>query len=85
MLDVEGREVVALAGDLRAQFEPQFIGNLEIGLNNNGIELGALAANDLIAGGVKGARYAIRPVAGDGVKSIGHRKDAGPDWNLRSS
>jgi len=81
MGNIEGREVVVLPGDFRAQLEPQLIRDLQIDLDNCGIELRSRAADNLFARRVEGPRDAIGPVAGDGVKRIGNGEDSRPDGN----
>jgi hypothetical protein len=80
--NVEGRKALVLAGDLRAQFVPKLIGNLEKDLDNGRVELGSGAAQNLFARHVEAARLAVGPVAGNRVQRVGDGKDAGADRNL---
>ena len=76
-------ETPILAADFRTKLLPELIWNLEEGFNDGRVELSARTAQDFLARRVEAAGFAIRPVAGNGIKGVGDREDAGADGNLR--
>src|ERR1035437_5600011 len=83
--DVKCGEALVLACDLRAQLVPQLVGNLEEDFDDGRIELGAGAAQHLLARGIEASCGAVGTVACDGVKRVGDSENTRADRDFDPS
>jgi hypothetical protein len=65
--------------EVLAEFEPMFFGDGHENLDDFGVELGARAAADLLAGVRERQSLTIGAVADHGVQGIGDGENAGPE------
>src|SRR5208283_3686586 len=79
---VEGRVLLVLAADLRAQLLPKLVGNLQKDLDHGRIELRSRAAQNLPARLSETARLTVGTVACNGVKSVDNCEDPRSDGDL---
>src|ERR1035437_7255582 len=83
--DVKCGEALVLACDLRAQLVPQLVGNLEEDFDDRRVELGAGAAQHLLARGIEASCGAVGTVACDGVKRVGDSENTRADRDFDPS